>query len=199
MPVIAAFDLATVTGVCDGEVGGKPRCWSWFLRDGGDSRPERLLHLAKFLRKYFKECPCDGVVYEAPMPLGVINSGPKPKFFNKITGGDELSKGYKLNEANVMFARGAMGVLEMTACEFGKPVESLAVQSARKAVLGHARNPHKDMKVKDWVVHEVTKIHGINAETDNECDAWVLWSYACVRANPRLAVLQTPLFGGALR
>jgi hypothetical protein len=192
--IILALDLATITGACDG-IAETPRLWSWHLADGGESRPQRLLHLAKFLRKYFTDCPCDGVVYEAPMPLGILNSGPK---FNKITGAEE-TKTFKLSEANVMFARGAMGVLEMTACEFGKPVESFPVQAARKAVLGHARNPHKDTKVKDWVVHEVTKIHRVDAETDNECDAWVLWQYAHVRANPRLAVMQTPLFGGALR
>ena len=187
MKVLTAFDLATATGVCDGEPGGKPRCWSWFLRDGGDSRPERLLHLAKFLRKYFKECPCDGVVYEGAIPLGMLNSHPK-----------RAAKGFMISEANVAFARGAIGVLEMTCCEFGKPVEAVSVQDARQSVLGWRTNKTSE-KTKARVIREVTSMFGIAAESDNEADSAVLWLYACARANPRLAVLQTPLFGGALR
>jgi hypothetical protein len=202
--IITAFDLATAAGVCDGAPGGKPRLWTWYLSDGGGSRPERLLHLARFLRKYFEQEPCDGVVYEKPIPLGMLNShqpGPNmgPGFLAGGKGG--RGKGFMLSEDNVAFARGAIGVLEMTCAEFGKPVEGLAVQDARQAVLGWRINSAKKSgeETKDRVVREVTQVFKIAAENDNECDAWVLHQFACARANPRTALQMTPLFGGALR
>lgn len=186
--VIAAFDLATATGCCDGEPSGKTRLWTWYLRDGGDSRPERLFHMATFLRRYFAQQPCDGVVYEKPIPLGMMNSHP-------AKGG---KKGFMLSEDNITFARGAIGVLEMTCAEFKKPVEGLAVQDARQAVLGWRANRTQE-KTKDRVMREVTTIFKADPENDNEADAWVLHQFACARANPRTALAMTPLFGGALR
>lgn len=184
--IIAAFDLATATGICDGPVGGKPRLFSWFLDDAGDGRPERLFKLATFLRRYFAKEPCDGVVYEAPMPLGMLNSHPAK---------DGDRKGFMLSEANVAFARGAIGVLEMTCAEFKKPVKAVKVQDARKSVLGWATNVQKRSGVatKKRVVDEVKRL-GVDAENDNECDAYVAWAYACAQMNPRLAAAYTPLF-----
>jgi hypothetical protein len=182
--ILVAFDLATATGVCDGEVGGRPRLWSWYLRDGGDTRPQRLYHLARFLRKYFEHCPCDGVVYEGAIPLGMLNSHPK-------RGG----KGFIISEANVAFARGAIGVLEMTCCEFGKPVEALSVQDARQSVLGWRVNK-TNKPTKKRVMDEIMPLLGeVKPETADEADAAILWLYACARSNPRLALAYTPLFG----
>jgi hypothetical protein len=191
--IIAAFDLATATGVCDGPVGGKPRLWTWHLDDAGLARPERLFCLATFLRKYFKQEPCDAVVYEAPMPLGMLNSHQPRR--SAITGELESDKGFMLSEANVAFARGAIGVLEMTCCEFGKPVESVRVQEARKSVLGWATNSEKKtgIKTKKRVIDDVKRL-GIDAENDNEADSYVLWAHKVALLNPRLAVAMTPLF-----
>lgn len=182
--IIAAFDLATATGVCDGPVGEKPRLFSWYLSDAGTGRPQRLLLLAKFLRAYFSKQPCDAVVYERPMPLGMMGE----KGRNRIM----------LSEDNIAFARGSIGVLEMTCCEFNKPVEGVAVQDARQSVLGWRINAEKKTGIdtKQRVVDEVTGIHGIEAMSDNEADAWVAWRYACHLQNPRLAVAVTPLFRG---
>lgn len=188
--ILTAFDLATATGCCDGAPGEKPRLWTWYLRDGGDGRPQRLLHLAEFLERYFEKQPCDGVVYEKPMPLGMLNSHPAKK--------DGASKGFIMSEDNVAFARGAIGVLEMMSAKFGKPVEGLAVQDARQAVLGWRTNKTGE-GTKKRVVREVTTIFKVDAENDNECDAWVLHQFACARANPRTALQMTPLFGGIMR
>jgi hypothetical protein len=195
--IIAAFDLATATGCCDGAPGASPRLWTWYLRDGGDSRPQRLFHLTKFLRRYFEQQQCDGVVYEKPMPIGMLNSHQPKKGF----GGEAPKKGFIMSEDNIAFARGAIGVLESTCVEFGKPVEGLAVQDARQAVLGWRINNAKTSgeETKKRVVREVTTIFRIDAENDNECDAWVLHAYACSRINPRVALTMTPLFGGVLR
>jgi len=190
--IITAFDLATATGVCDGSIGGAPRIWSWYLSDGGRSRPARLLYLRRFLCAYFKEQPCDGVVYELPMSLGVMTQqGPRRE-------GQHGNKRMMMSEQNVAFARGAVGVLEMTCEEFKKPVEGLAVQDARHCVLGWRINNKKKSNedTKTRVFREVTKVHGVHAENDNETDAWVLWAFAAARCNPRLALAYTPLFRG---
>jgi hypothetical protein len=177
--VIAAFDLATWTGVCDGAVGGKPRLFSWFLDDAGDARPARLLMLAQLLRRYFEKEPCDGVVYEAPMPLGMM--------------GEHGRSRVMMSEASVAFGRGAIGVLEMCCAEAGKPVEAVNVQDARQSVLGWRTNRDKSIETKKRVKRDVRAL-GIPFENDNESDAFVCWSYACNLQNPRLAIACTPLF-----
>jgi hypothetical protein len=153
------------------------------LRDGGDTRPQRLLHLAQFLRRYFEQERCDGVVYEKPMPIGVIAGKPG-------------KRGMIMSEDNVAFARGAIGVLEMTCCEFGKPVEGLAVMDARQAVLGWRANKTGE-NTKKRVMREVTCFHGVDADSDNEADGFVLWKFACMRTDPKVALQMTPLFAGA--
>lgn len=180
--IISAFDIATATGVCDGAVGGAPRLFSWFLDDAGKSRPARLLALRQFLCRYFEKEPCDGVVYEAPMPLGVLSQKPG-------------KRGMVMSEANVSFARGAIGVLEMTCAEYKKPVEAVAVQSARSSVLGWGLNveSRSGINTKARVMRDL-KMLKIPFENDNEADAYVLWQYACNLNNPRLALYQTPLF-----
>lgn len=141
--------------------------------------------LAKFLRAYFTKEPCDAVVYEAPMPLGMLVSKPG-------------KRGPIMSEANVAFARGSIGVLEMTCAEFGKPVAPVSVQDARQSVLGWRTNRgDTDESTKARVVREVTKVLRIDAQNDNECDAYIAWAYECNRRNPRLAVMQTPLFRGS--
>jgi hypothetical protein len=177
--ILCAFDLATVTGVCDGAVGGKPRLFSWYLADGGPSRPARLAQLRSFLVRYLVKEKPDGVVYEAPMPLGMLTS--------------KKDKRVMMSEANVAFARGAIGVLEATCFEHGKPVEALGVMDARSCVLGWRTNRTSE-QTKARVVREARMLGAKAAENDNETDAWVLWSYACARSNPRLAVAMTPLF-----
>ena len=179
MMVILGLDIATITGCCDGAVGGTPRIWSWHLKDGGASRPDRFLHLAKLLRNYFKTQPCSAVVYELPMPLGMMGN----KKDNRIM----------MSEANVAFARGAIGVVEMTCAEFGKPVEGVSVMDARQSVLGWRTNRDKSIKTKDRVMRDVRAL-GYHADGDNESDSVVIWRYCCNRLDPKLAIEQTPLF-----
>lgn len=173
--MIAAFDVATDTGGCDGAPGGKPRTWSWHLRDFGNSRPHRLLGLRNLLVAYFEEAPVDLVVYEAPLPIAIMN---------RIGAQDET----------VALLRGAIGVLEATCAGAGIAVEAVKVQDARQSVLGWRTN--KGSKATKVVVLQEAVALGAPCETHNEADAWVIWQYACNRANPRLAVMQQPLFRG---
>ena len=178
--IVAAFDLATEAGCCDGAVAGRPRLWTWFLSDAGAGRPERLLMLAKFLRKYFETQPCERVVYELPMPLGMI--------------GSKKDKRIMMSEQSIAFSRGAIGVLEMTCAEHSKPVEGVSAQDARQSVLGWRTNRSGKGTTKARIMQEVTGLHHVAAENHNEADAYIAWAYACARLNPRLAVAYTPLF-----
>lgn len=178
--IITAFDLATATGVCDGPVGGEPRVWSWYLDDAGLERPARLCLLSVMLVRYFASQPCDAVVYEAPLPIGVIGERPG-------------KRGMMVSEANVAFARGAVGVLESECSRAGKPVAAVTVMAARSSVLGWRTNTTKE-KTKARVVRECKLLIKMPVENDNECDAYVCWQYACNKQNPRLAVACTPLF-----
>lgn len=197
--VIAAFDLATATGVCDGAVGGKPRVFSWYLDDAGKGRPARLAMLMGFLERYFASQPCDGVAYEAPMPLGMLNSHPhkgkKNRGFFTSTAAAEGDSGFMISEANVAFARGAIGVLEAICAKYGKPVQPVAVQDARESVLGWRTNRDKTIETKKRVIRDVRSF-GIEVDGDNEADGYVVWAYACALQNPRLAAAYTPLFRG---
>lgn len=185
--IIAAFDLATETGCCDGPVDGTCRLWSWFLRDGGDTRGGRLHHLAGFLTRYFTACPVDAVVYEAPMQLGAMHR-------------------IGAQEATVAFLRGAIGVLEERCFAFHKQVAGITAQDARSSVLGWRLNKkgtgelvkRRDGSVRDEGTKERVmagvRHYGVNPGNDNEADAFVVWRCACNQQNPRLAVASTPLF-----
>jgi hypothetical protein len=175
--IVAAFDLATATGVCDGAVASRPRLWTWHMSDAGDYRPARFAQLHRFLLAYFEQNPCDRVVYEAPQPMQVMSR-------------------INTSESAVAFLRGAAAVLEMTCWECSKSVEAIRVQDARWTVLGWRTNRFSKTKVatKDRVMRDVTKTLKIPAENDNEADAYVLWAHACARLNPRLASEMTPMF-----
>ena len=189
--ILVAFDLATVVGCCDGRIGGEPRLFSWYLDDAGPGRPARLHHLAEFLNRYFQKEPCDGVVYEAPMPVGMI--------------GEPARQRIMLSEANVALARGLIGVLEERCYAHGLQVAPVPVQAARVSVLGWRTNrgggrvvakrdgSTRDETTKERVLREV-RLLGPTPDNDNEADAYVLWRYACNRENPRLAIASTPLF-----
>jgi Holliday junction resolvasome RuvABC endonuclease subunit len=175
---LLALDIASVVGCCDGEVGGTPRLWTWDLRDVGPTRGERFMALHRLLQQYFNEADCDGVVYETPMGLAAM-----------------VERGATAD--TIIMLVGAIGVVELVCAERGKKVESLAVQSARASVLGWGRNTDKRQKTKDRVFNDVTKLFSVPAANHNEADAWVLWSYACARLNPRVAATMTPLFRSA--
>jgi hypothetical protein len=176
--IIAAFDVATSTGVCVGELGGKPSFLTWNLRAGGASRPMRLLYFMRSLRDFFDVWPEASVVYEAPQTMATMN---------RIGTAD----------STIAFLRGAIGVLEATCAERGRPVEAIPVQDARGSILGWRTNPRpkgkKKSDTKARVFREV-QYHGVYPKTEDEADAAVLWLYACARLNPRIALQMTPLF-----
>jgi hypothetical protein len=183
-PVIAAFDLATSTGVCWGPVGCKyPRLATWNTREGGKTRPARFLWFFNQCHNFFDEQQVDQLWYEAPLAVNVMN---------KIGTADET----------ITMLRGLIAILELTAVRFGmKPdqIHAFDVQDAREHLTGkrrHGRTKSGRSLGKDEVMR-VARMLGMNCANDNEGDAFAGFSYACALANPRIAHLVTPLWAGS--
>jgi hypothetical protein len=181
-PVIAAFDVATRTGVCFGRVGCKrPTLATWDMRSAGPGRPARLDWFFTQLHHFFldqgRDQPVDQIWYEAPLNIGVMN---------KIGANDET----------VSLLRGAIGVLEVAAVRAGiEHIHPFSVQAARQHLTGQRTfsktGGKSDAKKR---VMQTARMLGIEVADDNQADAFAGWSYACGLANPRLAHLVTPLF-----
>ena len=71
-PFIAAFDIATATGVCHGRPGCAPAVWTWHLDDGGKSRAYRLCYFRRLCDEYFHSTEIDAVYYEEPVRMGAM-------------------------------------------------------------------------------------------------------------------------------
>jgi hypothetical protein len=170
---IAAFDVATACGCCDGLADGSPpRYWTWRLEDAGEGRPRRLSYLRRFCDAYFAQQQVDEVVYELPLSIGFIVQMMKQNRF--VTSEDVL-----------MMLRGSIGVLESCAAFAGVPiVRGVDIKDARKHLLGRRTFPEGEAKA--------MTIRGCNAlgwavENDNEADACAIWSLTVGQHNPRLA------------
>jgi len=172
-PFVACFDVATTVGCCDGVVGGKPRYWSWDLRDGGDTQAQRFLQLWNFLGAYLVENRVERMFYEAPIPVAVM-----------------LDIGS--NEDTLNFLRGVAAVIQLAAAAHEIPCGSWGIQEARKAVTGHATfksekvNGKKVSTAKREIMSHC-RLLGHEPDDDNQADAIVGWYYECSLLNPRIA------------
>jgi hypothetical protein len=184
-PVIASFDIATMTGVCWGRVGRKAEVFTWNMRKSGPSRSARLYSFFQHCEEFFAECALGGaridqLWYEAPMSIVVMN---------KIGASDDT----------VALLRGMVGVLEVCAVRAGiRDIKSFSVQDAREHLTGKRRHGRtkSGQSLGKIEVMRVAKMLGVEVANDNEGDAFAGWSYACGLANPRLALAVTPLFAG---
>jgi hypothetical protein len=180
-PLIAAFDLATSTGICWGRVGDRrPTLATWNTREGGKTRPARFLWFFNHCHDFFDEQQVDQLWYEAPLAVNVMN---------KIGTADET----------ITMLRGLIAILELTAIRFGmKPdqIHAFEVQDAREHLTGkrrHGRSADGKSLAKQAVM-DVCRMLRVDVADDNQADAYCGWSYACGLANPRIAHLVTPLF-----
>lgn len=172
-PFLACFDAATSVGVCDGRVGGKARTWTWDLRKAGIGRAQRLLYLSNFVNGYFNTNKVDFAFIEAPLPISVMM---------EIGSSDET----------VQMLRGIVAIIEVCAARALVPVAWWNVQDARKAVTGVARFKRGEAK---GSVLKYVRMLGYEPADDNQADALVGWLHESTKLNPRLAALNTPLFG----
>jgi hypothetical protein len=172
-PRIAAFDLASVTGVCVGCPGGQPLIETLDLRIAGTARPLRLLMLSRCLQTFFSKQRIDRLAYEAPIGIAVaIKMG--------------------VTEESLLFMRGAIGVLECEAARAGiTEIGSFEAPDAREHISG--RRWYKKETVKEEITAIVQSL-GYAVKNHNEADAVVGWSYTCAQADPATAHLPMPLF-----
>lgn len=178
-PIIAAFDVATACGACDGRPGTQPRVWTWHLGDAGASRAYKLAYFRRLVDAYLAEALPDRLVYEKPLNIRIAL---------KLGASDD----------QVSLLRGAIGVLESCAANAGVPfIEGISVQDARQHLTGQRTFPKarkgQPSLAKQAVMQRAAML-GVACENDNESDAFAIWSMDCARANPRLAHLNTPLF-----
>jgi hypothetical protein len=181
---IAAFDVATATGCCDGfaDGGTPPRFWTWRMEDAGNGRPRRLAYMRRFLDSYFAQQRVDEVVYELPLSIGFIVQMMKNGKF--VTSEDVL-----------MMLRGQIGVLECCAAYAGVPtVRGIDIKDARKHLTGQRTFP--DGNAKDMTTR-ACRMLGWAVENADEADAGALWSLACGQHNPRLAAATRAAHMGA--
>lgn len=176
-PFIAAFDIATATGGCDGVPGLKPRVWTWFLDDAGKPRAFKLCYFRRLLDQYFGSMKVDAVYYEQPINIRTLM---------RIGATDET----------IALLRGAVGVIESCAVHAGiQSVSAVSVQDAREALTGQRTFKRVKGKstAKDAIVKTATTM-GVDVATEHEADAYAVWWYACAKFNPQLAHLSQPLF-----
>jgi hypothetical protein len=180
-PFIAAFDIATAVGACDGVPGRVPRVWTWFLDDATGGRRFKFCYFRRLLDEYFGGVHVDAVYYEQPVNLRVLM---------QIGATEEV----------IAMLRGAIGVIESSATHAGiQTVLPVSVQDARGALTGKRTFPRRKVGKKSVstakdAIMDTARMMGVDVATDHEADAYAVWWYACARHNPRLAHLADPLF-----
>lgn len=175
--LIAAFDIATATGCCDGEPGDSPRLFTWYLSDGGDERHQRLAHFDKYLQAYFAEYKPAVVAYEKPLGIAVIGMMMAKKIYNT-------------SEDTLLMLRGAIGVLEARASSAGVPVIlPIDIKDARKHLCGQRTFP----KGQDAKAATMRAAHalGWKPETNDEADSAAIWALVCAQQDPAKAAALT--------
>jgi hypothetical protein len=183
--LIAAFDIATVTGAADGDPKGKPRCWHWNLKEAGDSRPLKLAMLRDYTDRYLAENKPDAVFYEEGLPLGAL-------FATVAKHGVQAAFRLGATDETLGFLRGAIGVVESCAAAARiRRIEAIGVQDARRHLLGAGRIPKGEGKK---LVFDRCKMLGWAPKNNDESDALALWSLACAKMSPAMAAFTTPLF-----
>lgn len=164
---VAAFDLATATGACDGTPGSVPRSWTWRLQ--GATREHRFGMMLAYADRYFAEAKPGAVFFEAPMLL--------------------IQKGR--GEAPVAVLRGLIAIVCASASRAGvKRIEGIDVQQARRALLGHSPAAGEGKQL----VFDRCRLLGWAPANLDESDSMAIWNYGCALVNPRIAHIATPLF-----
>jgi hypothetical protein len=175
-PVIACFDLGTVTGLAYGTVGSRPRLLTFDL-SVVEGRPRRLLLLDGMVEKFLANHRVDKVFYEKPLNIRTMM---------KIGATDDV----------VQMLRGLAAVIEQASARHSLPVDSWETVRARLSVLGRGRWPAG--KAKAGVMAGV-KILGYSPANHNEGDALIGHLFMSAVLCPPVAYRSTPLFAAAAR
>jgi hypothetical protein len=186
MPLlVAAFDIATLTGCADGRSGGRPRSWSWDLASAGKARPARFALLRDYADRYMVEHKPDCVFYEKGLPIAALFAQ-----VNKFG----LNAAFRMGatDETIGFLRGAIGIIEASAAKARIPyIEGIDVQSARRFLTGQGKFPKGEGKD---IVFDFCRRLGWNPANTDESDAMAIWATGCGQMSPAAAAMTTPLF-----
>ena len=183
--LVAAFDVATMTGCADGHTGGRPRSWSWDLSRAGNARPARFAMLRDYADRYLTENRPDCVFYERGLPMGAL-------FAQVEKLGVQASFRMGASDETIGFLRGAIGVLEASAAKAKIPhIEGLDVQAARRYLTGVGKFPKGEGKE---TVFQWCQRLGWDPANMDESDALAIWAMGCGQMSPAMAAYTTPLF-----
>jgi len=165
------LDIATTTGWCEGEPGGKPTHGAQRLAPVGADTPEVAAGMIKWLGGRLQAFVPHLLVYEAPF---------MPATMNRNT--TRLTFGLSMVAEGVAYRMGVRTIREAN------------LNSIRKAMMGFVPRG-KGGFVKRAVIDHVRAL-GYDPQDDNAADAILGWLYACSLIDKRVGVETAPLFAG---
>lgn len=167
--IVAGLDMATMTGVAVGPIGGRPHLFSVDL---GAGRPhdERFACALRLAKRLITDEGVTHIGIEAPI---------KAKHDKKAT--NELLMGI------VACVRGWANVKDV-------PVEVFEVGTIDKHFLGNKMIGREERK---RAIVNRCKLLGWTPATDDEADAAAVWETMCSRQSPAYAAQSGSLFRGA--
>jgi len=165
------LDIASVTGWCEGEPGGKPTYGTKRLAPVGADTPEVAAGMIVFLGHRLQAFVPRLLVYEAPF---------MPATMNRNT--TRLTFGLSMIAEGVAYRMGVRTIREAN------------LNSIRKGMMGFVPRG-KGTDVKRAVTDHVRSL-GYDPQDDNAADAILGWLYACSLIDQRAGVETAPLFAG---
>lgn len=157
MTSILAFDLATMTGVCFGRAGHRPRAWSVDL--GKVSHEERFSRCIRMTGRYCRMYEPDVVAVEAP--VGGKDASALLIGYVACVKGEAHRNGAKVVEYFPATVRKHFLGKALTAHDFPGKTKAAAKGAIKAAVMARCH------------------LLGWEVETGDAADAAALWSYAC--------------------
>lgn len=150
-PLIAAFDLATLTGYAIGRAGERPRFGTWRLKTPDDEPERASRNLGCQLRDLFSIEKPDIVAYEAA-----------------ISAGGMLRMGNASHTAGMLLQ--LPGALQAICGCYGVRAVKKNVQNVRKNFVGKGRPDDPKRAVLDQC-----RVLGFDVKDDNAADALAIW------------------------
>lgn len=167
---ILACDIATTTGLADGEPGQVPKLST--VRFGADGDPHLKIcsRALGWIAERLTDDPPDVVCIETPMPLGAAISG-------------------KSNAKSIVRLNSLYGIVGAAAILKSIPVIEVDVKLARQVFIGHRDLERGEAKRR---AKGMCRMLGWPCANVDEADAAAIWHYGCSIKAPRLAVVIHP-------
>lgn len=167
--IVAGLDMATMSGVAVGPIGGQPNLYSFDL-GAGKSHDERFACALRLAKRLISDEGVTHIGIEAPV---------KAKHDKKATN---------------QLLMGVVACVRGWACVKGVPVEVFEVGTIDKHFLGARMKGRPERKRANI---SRCKLLGWAPQTDDEADAAAVWDVMCSRLSPAYAANSGSLFRGA--